>query len=336
MLASSVPVLAGDNEQTLPATEEETLPAPTDTPVVVEKLRIVAFGDSITQGFGATAYSVYLQQMFNANGCEVSVINEGKGSESTIDGVNRITKVLSQRRPHYILIMEGANDARIGVGAAATAANLGAMMDLAGAAGAIPIASAITPNTEGGSENRAIPEIYNPGIAAEAGNRGVIYVDNYNALAGENWGPYNFDGLHMTDAGQQVLANQFFQVLPCGGGGGSDSGGGGGGCFIATAAYGSLLEPHVVLLREFRDTFLLTNEPGKLFVSTYYAYSPPIADYIAQHEFLKVMVRILLLPLIGIAYILLHGLWYLIPFGISAVFLYALHVFSLRRRAQNI
>jgi hypothetical protein len=45
------------------------------------------------------------------------------------------------------------------------------------------------------------------------------------------------------------------------------TGGGGGGCFIATAAYGSLVEPHVKILRDFRDRFLKTNIAGKSFVN---------------------------------------------------------------------
>jgi hypothetical protein len=41
-------------------------------------------------------------------------------------------------------------------------------------------------------------------------------------------------------------------------------GGGGGGCFIAAAADGSPLEPHVIkVLREFRDHYLLTSGAGK-------------------------------------------------------------------------
>ncbi|MBJ6799389.1 MXAN_6640 family putative metalloprotease [Geomonas propionica] len=74
--------------------------------------------------------------------------------------------------------------------------------------------------------------------------------------------------------------------------------GGGGGCFIATAAYGSYLHPKVAELRAFRDQYLLTNAPGRLFVSAYYRLSPPIADVIARHEWMKSGVRGLLLPLI--------------------------------------
>lgn len=81
------------------------------------------------------------------------------------------------------------------------------------------------------------------------------------------------------------------------------TGGGGGGCFIATAAYGSYAAPSVLILREMRDRFLLTNSIGKGFVSLYYKYSPPMAEFIANHNNLKSLVRLSLLPLVGISWL---------------------------------
>ena len=78
----------------------------------------------------------------------------------------------------------------------------------------------------------------------------------------------------------------------------SSTGGGGGGCFIATAAYGSYLHPEVQLLRDFRDHSLLTNGPGRAFVAFYYRYSPEMADFIARHDSLRLLARLLLTPLV--------------------------------------
>jgi len=94
-----------------------------------------------------------------------------------------------------------------------------------------------------------------------------------------------------------------FSLKPTGGGG---SGGSGGNCFIATAAFGSYFDPSVKILRDFRDKFLFTNHVGQSFVNWYYKVSPPLADLISTREFMKTIVRILLLPAVGFAYLCLN------------------------------
>lgn len=76
-------------------------------------------------------------------------------------------------------------------------------------------------------------------------------------------------------------------------------------CFIATAAYGSYAHPHVTQLRTFRDRYLMQNVVGRKFVRVYYKYSPSIADTIDKHPFLRLVVRTLLLPVIGLSSIIL-------------------------------
>ncbi len=77
-------------------------------------------------------------------------------------------------------------------------------------------------------------------------------------------------------------------------------------CFIATAAFGSLMEDHVVVLREFRDVYLKGNLLGEKFIAFYYKWSPPIADLISTNDTLRAITRTSLSPLVLLCRILLN------------------------------
>jgi subtilisin family serine protease len=105
-------------------------------------------------------------------------------------------------------------------------------------------------------------------------------------------------------------------------GGGGGGGGGGGPCFIATAAYGSILHPHVKALSDFRDRYLLNNFAGKAFVRQYYKYSPPAADFIKKHGSLRFITRVLLTPLVMLVVFPYTSLFLSALISITALFIF--------------
>jgi hypothetical protein len=117
------------------------------------------------------------------------------------------------------------------------------------------------------------------------------------------------------------------------------TGGDGGGkkkCFIATAAYGSAEHPHVRMLRDFRDRYLMTRKLGRMFVKFYYKHSPSIADFIGRHKGMKFLVRIILLPTVAFAYSALHfgPVWTSFMLGLIS-FIPIFFVWLYRRRRET-
>ncbi len=105
------------------ASEPTTTPdaaAPDGRPV------IVAFGDSLTAGFGADpgdSYPDYLEKDLNASGYRYQVINEGVSGNTTKDGVDRLQDVL-RLKPVLVIVAFGGNDGLRGLPIATTRDNL--------------------------------------------------------------------------------------------------------------------------------------------------------------------------------------------------------------------
>jgi uncharacterized repeat protein (TIGR02543 family)/uncharacterized delta-60 repeat protein len=128
--------------------------------------------------------------------------------------------------------------------------------------------------------------------------------DNYrfSGWTGDASGTTN--PITITMQGDKSVTANFSQIPNDSGDGDED--GKAGGCFIATAAYGSPLHPHVDVLRDFRDKYLMSNKLGCEFIDFYYKYSPFLANIIARSKPLKVTVRIHLVPIIVLSYSMGH------------------------------
>lgn len=103
----------------------------------------------------------------------------------------------------------------------------------------------------------------------------------------------------------------------------------GGFCFVATAAYGSPIHPHVMLLRNFRDSWLLTNEPGRAFVRFYYTNGPAWASFVEVSNPLRVLVQVALVPLLLLA-------WFLVKLTLLEQALLVASLWMMRRVAREL
>lgn len=141
---------------------------------------------------------------------------------------------------------------------------------------------------------------------------------------------YYWQVIYRDDRGAESLASALTSFTaapqPPHGAGGSS------GCFIATVAFGSPLAGQVEILRQFRDRYLLTNNPGQKFVVWYYRNGPTAANYIKDKPLVKAAIRAALYPLIGFSLLLISGY---LPFVIIGLLLAAFLFFRFRPKKLN-
>lgn len=91
---------------------------------------ILAFGDSLTAGYGLPAedsFTSQLEQALRDAGQDVVVRNAGVSGDTTAGGLTRLAWTLSER-PDLVILELGANDGLRGIDPAATRANLDAIL----------------------------------------------------------------------------------------------------------------------------------------------------------------------------------------------------------------
>lgn len=94
-------------------------PKPLKTPAEQDdRPKIIAFGDSLTAGFGLTekeSYPYLLQEKLRADGFDYDVVNAGVSGDTTLGGLERIDWALENDNVRILILELGANDLLRGI-----------------------------------------------------------------------------------------------------------------------------------------------------------------------------------------------------------------------------
>jgi acyl-CoA thioesterase-1 len=175
---------------------------------------IVAFGDSLTAGYGADpgdSYPDYLEKDLNAKGYRYQVINQGISGNTTKDGVDRLEDAL-RLKPVLVIVAFGGNDGLRGLPIASTRENLDQIVSTLLHSGAKVVLGGITlPPNYGSDYIRQFNQTYAL-LAAK------YHVPMLPFLLQDVYGvdgSMQADGIHATDQGNaQVARNLLPLVVP--------------------------------------------------------------------------------------------------------------------------
>ena len=181
-------LLACDNDKTLQPLTSDAV--------------IVAFGDSLTDGVGASKGKAYPDVLASLTSREV--INAGVSGEVTAEGLQRLPLILETHNPALVILMEGGNDILRNLSHAQAKSNLAQMIQMIRLSGA---------------------EVVMLGIPEK--NLFSDSADFYDQLAEEYQVVYDgetmsellktrslkSDSIHLNNAGYQELAQRIFALL---------------------------------------------------------------------------------------------------------------------------
>lgn len=172
--------------------------------------RILCLGDSITEGY-ACAGLPYPSRLARLTGREV--VNRGVGGTTAKDGLRTAERNILSARAATVCILFGSNDAIHKVDPATTKENLRKIVRLCREHGCTPVLG--TPPHQSGSHARfdeGVSKVV-AAIRALAREEGVALADAHAAFGGRDEYLNPDDGLHLSDAGGDLLARLFHNAL---------------------------------------------------------------------------------------------------------------------------
>lgn len=169
-------------------------------------LRILAFGDSLTAGYGLPqedGFVPQLQQALDKMGRDTLVINGGVSGDTTAGGVTRLDWMLADK-PDLVILELGANDALRGLDPAEARRNLETIILRLKESGArILLAGMLAPRNLGQEYATAFDSIY-PDLAEVHGvDLYPFFLEGVATRPELNQG----DGLHPTKEGVAVIVD---------------------------------------------------------------------------------------------------------------------------------
>ena len=193
--------------------------APPASPVAVTKPAarddrpvIVAFGDSLTAGYGTDAgnsYPDYLERDLNAKGFHYHVVNAGISGNTTKDGIERLDEVTALK-PAIVIVAFGGNDGLRGLPINSTRQNLDQIVSTLQGAGAKVVLGGIT-----------LPPNYGPDYIHQFNETYALLARKFHVpllpflLQGVygTEGSMQADGIHATAQGNQQVARNLLPLI---------------------------------------------------------------------------------------------------------------------------
>ena len=175
--------------------------------------KIIAFGDSLTAGFGLEeieSYPYLLQQRLKADGFDYEVVNAGVSGDTSLGGLERIDWTLESENAEVLILELGANDLLRGVPPGKMKENLDKIIEKAKAKNVdVLLCGMIAPPTMGAEYQRAFSDAF-PDLAEKHDVEYVPFLLDGVAL---NSDLNQADGIHPNAQGTRMMMENVYREL---------------------------------------------------------------------------------------------------------------------------